>query len=258
MLLSPRLKAIGPGRLALALLLGAATAYGTSIYFTTRAKWFENHGFWSRTAPADISLAKGLSGVEAQLSVTKGVTRVEVHAWSNDKRAEFLDRAAIFTRREHDDSDGQASLHLSPLYTRLVSPWEFGSSWKSDELVPDRPEQLVFAGWPWHVTWCRVGAWRQPSGFTGTCYVPGRAGWVIPPSAARLDTIVPLSPLWWRLLGAAVFYGAPWYAVLSIPRAVIGARRAWRRSQQRCERCAYRLAGLPQNAACPECGEPRR
>jgi hypothetical protein len=62
---------------------------------------------------------------------------------------------------------------------------------------------------------------------------------------------LPCNPLWPGLLADTLFFAACAWGLWRLPLAL---RRRSRRRHGLCPRCAYSLAGLPENAACPECG----
>lgn len=68
---------------------------------------------------------------------------------------------------------------------------------------------------------------------------------------------LPLYPLWLGFAGNALCYGTAAWGVWNVLRAPLVLRRWMRRRAGRCIKCAYDLSGLPNGAACPECGAAR-
>lgn len=70
------------------------------------------------------------------------------------------------------------------------------------------------------------------------------------PVFRQRDIDLSVSPYWPGLVGNALVYGLPLYAIASIPSTISGLRR---RLTNRCHPCGYRLDGLTGDM-CPECG----
>lgn len=105
-------------------------------------------------------------------------------------------------------------------------------------------------GWPRPALWCSLDT-RQ-----GT--LKPRGGRQLGPDQNHHGLlayrVLPYRPLWGGLAVNSAVFAAGWAVLLVVPLRVRARRR---RRGGCCPACRYDLAGLPPDAACPECGTPR-
>lgn len=148
---------------------------------------------------------------------------------------------------------------LSTLDARGVMP-----AWVLD-VFDSQPEwfsssMTVYAvGWPWRTHWSctRVyGSFAELDG-EGTVVLPAAVqrvlsfvtGWRPAPAVSGVE--LPTRLIVHSFVAASLLWGTAWFLPLSL---VPGARWMVRRRKGHCVACNYSRAGLPPDAACPECG----
>jgi len=114
-------------------------------------------------------------------------------------------------------------------------------------------------GWPLLSFWCELGVDRSrsevgpfPPRAMGGLLLDERM--LVSPDVSDIR-VLPYRPLWKGVLVNSLTYGVCWFFGVGGTRAI---RQSLRRRRGACFNCGYELAGLPDQARCPECGVPPR
>lgn len=245
-------------RLGLLLIAGSFTALAVAAFLCDRAYWLEVGGYRSVEAPVGTTANRPVSGVEVSYYQSPGLSLLRTYYLPEEAREEFRSRAALIQERL---SDHYPRFDPPPILLSRVAPWLEHASFELKLQGVQKSGNVIGAGWPWHYLWCEHTQPLPMNGLVHDALMHGfvrwdKPGWVLLPSAAMHDEVLPLRPLGWRFIGASVLWSLPWI-VIWIAASVL---KQWCRMKQArrgiCPNCGYPQLGLI-SGTCPECGVAR-